>query len=380
MKKNYLILAAVIWGWGIMNPAATEAVEVSGLADFVARNTDKADFTNDTFKGFSNFHTSRIRLFFDDQLSDNSYVFVQILVNNYTVSLYGAYARFENVVPRYLNIQLGFLPTPVGTYAARTYSNINPLIGTPLVYNYHSALNPFAEIPVSSIDELIALRDTRSNLGLPIIYDACWNSGIELYGSINKFGYSVGALAGSVSKPLQEQRKVVPQGTTRLSYAFDPGLAMGVSGYYGPYLFGDGFSDSLRQGKPLSDYRNSGAGYDVYVARGLAEVYSEGFYSRWEYPSLPTIAAWSGYIEAKYKFLPGWYVAGRYDIFEPQEVPLSSGAKEKWDYAVRRVEFGLGYKVSRNVLTKLVNQINRLPEAEHLNNETIALQVSIDFR
>lgn len=380
--KRWLAIANILLAAGCILTASESAgsVNVGGLADFVAKNSGELDFTNDTFKGFSNFHTSRVRVFLDTEISKKSFFFVQFMVDNYVVSLYGAYARFEDIVQNYVNIQLGFLPTTVGTFAARTYSNVNPLIGTPLLYNHHTSLIPSDGAPIGNIDNLVSLKDTRSNRGLPIIYDACWNSGVEIYGSSGRFNYSVGVLAGSVTKPLQEQLKNVPQLTTHLSYAFHPGLNAGISGYYGPYLFKGGFSDTLAAGQSLNDFINSGLGYEFYAARGYLDIYSEAFYSQWQYPGLPHLSAFGGYIEAKYKFIPGWHVAARYDIFQPDRVKTSDGRSTRWDHEIHRYELGVGYRFSRNILTKLVTQLNRLPAAGHLNSDLYALQISIDFR
>ena len=66
----------------VVIPATVSAdVRVSGLADFVIRNSQEEDITNYTFRGYSNFHTMRTRLFFDGIVDDNTAFFAQVLIN-----------------------------------------------------------------------------------------------------------------------------------------------------------------------------------------------------------------------------------------------------------------------------------------------------------
>lgn len=356
-------------------------IQVSGLADIVYCNSDNDDVTNLTFRRFSNFHTTRVRLFFDGSVGENTDLFAQILIDNNTFQLYGAYARFSNLAGAYLNLNIGYIPSTVGSYAPRTYSDKNPLIGTPLLYNFHSALNPgdLSSNPV--VTDLLALRDARSPSGIPFIYDACWNTGLELYGSSGKLDYSLGLLTGSLGKPTQQQEKDIPQATVHFVYNFQPGLKAGVSAFLGPYMHDDMFPD---YGTPAytidpDDYLNGGIGYEFYWSGRHLEIYSETFYSYWEYPGLPKLKSSAGYIEAKYKFQPRWYAAARLGFVEPQDIEVSPGVNEKWDYPVKRYEIGLGYKPLRKATVKFVVQINRFDISDAFDSEIYAVQYSMPF-
>ncbi|MCH9024829.1 MAG: hypothetical protein IH931_05785, partial [candidate division Zixibacteria bacterium] len=123
--------------------SAFAQMQISGLSDILFKNAEESDVTNLTFLGFSNFHSLRTRLFFDGTIDRDVYFFAQILVDNFTgFQLYAAYARFQNLSGPKLNLQLGFIPTTIGSFAPRTYSDKNPLIGVPLLYNFHTALSP----------------------------------------------------------------------------------------------------------------------------------------------------------------------------------------------------------------------------------------------
>ena len=355
-------------------------MQISGLSDILFKNAEEKDVTNLTFLGFSNFHSLRTRLFFDGSIDRDVYFFAQILVDNLTgFQLYAAYARFQNLSGPKLNLQLGLIPTTIGSFAPRTYSDKNPLIGVPLLYNFHTAIDPRSLGSSGTLAELSAAKDARNRGGLPVIYDACWNTGIEIYGSAGNLDYSFGILSGSVSTPAAEQSKEIPQFTSHFVYNFGPGFKFGASAYYGPYLFDDifGEGDMLDNVSfKSSDFINAGIGYEFYFAKRYLEIYSEAFYSTWEYPGLPDLDLISGYFEFKYKFRPRWYIASRFGLSEPGEIETAPGISEKWDYPLKRYEFGLGYKALRKMTIKLVTQINRFDQIDAFDNELIALQIS----
>lgn len=376
----------VMIGMLLVTPTKAEVV-VSGLIDVVVKQSPKTDFSNETFFGFSNFHTLRARLFFDAALSDQTTAFVQVLTDRGNYQLYAAYARLQQPFGVPFNLHVGLIPAPVGTFAARAYSTTNPLIGVPLVYNYHSIFNPakgsssgYSSGAVqATIADLLADRTNRANATMPVIYDNCWNSGIELFGSAGKLDFSLGLLAGSLGYPSAEQPKDVPQVTTRLAWNFAPGLVVAANGFAGPYLWPGQYGGTLPAGKQYDDYLNYGGGYDLYIAKGQFEIYSELYHTSWQHPTLPTISIMSGYGEAKYTFAPGWYLAGRGDLFEPSKETTATGSQEHWDYPVRRVEVGIGHKLERTLLMKLVFQHNHLIGNNSLNHDLIALQTSVSF-
>lgn len=375
--KKYLLILLII---GLFVSNSNSETTVGGLFDIVFTNSDEADITNRTFRGFSNFHTSRTRIFFDSYINENMSAFAQILFDGNSTQLYGAYVNFSNLKGKSLNINLGLIPHPVGTFGPRTYSNKNPLIGNPLLYNMHTKIDPINSGALRSNDDFIAHDAVQPAMGMPIIYDACWNSGIDFFGYYKNLDYSLALVTGSLSKPTQEQKKNSPMATTHLSYNFSPGLIFGVSAYYGQYLYEGLFKDAMPAGKEPGDFLSSGIGYDFYFAKNRVEIYSEAFFSSWEYPYLSEkLNAITGYAEVKFTFYPSWYIAGRLDSYMPGELTNSSGQKVKWDTETSRYEFGIGHKPDRNVVIKLVVQFNRFDRKSSYDEDHFALQTSIMF-
>lgn len=364
------------------NPLMAQ-IEVSGHLDLVGKKYQKeTDYTNRTFAGQNNFSAVHSRLFFDARVSENTSVFVQIYSTAYGyIDLHGAYLRLEKLLGTSLNLQVGRIPNTIGTWGARTYSPVNPLIGVPLVWNHHTTLDPANLGSSPSLTNLLALRDSRTQGGMPILYDFCWNGGVELYGSFGKFDFSLAALSGSVTKPLVEQAKELPQGTAKLSLALSPGFIIGASGFYGPYLHEGNFpaNQIFDDGSTSKDYMNIGGGGDLYLAHGPFEIFSEAYYASWEYPNLPLLTAISGYAEAKYKFTTGWYAAGRFDLFEPGMVSVNN-QDVNWDYPLKRYEYGIGYKPNRNLTVKAVSQLNRFADKPEFDFDHYAVQFALEFR
>lgn len=359
-------------------PAARADAQLSGLADFVARNASEEDVTNRNFRPTSNLDMARVRLFVDATVADDTQFFLQFLVSNYSdVFLFGAYLRFQRIADSPVNLQLGLIPSTIGTWAERTYSDKNPLVGVPLAYNYHSVLQP-QSVAQHSVDDLIAQRTVRSNHGLPVLYDNCWNTGLEAYGEIGAVDWSLGVLTGSTTLPARQQEQKLPQGTGRIAWYAGPGLQIGMNGWAGPYLPHDA-EVTWEPGKTNDDYLNGGFGYDLYASLRYLEIHSEVFRTFWEHPELPTLHATAGYVEAKYKLRPRWYAAARFGFFEPDKVADSAGVERHWDYPVHRAEYGIGFKPMPRVTTKAVVQNNRFDGNSSLDEDHYIVQVSAGF-
>jgi hypothetical protein len=367
LRSASIVLPVLVAG---VSPAAAE-VKLSGLLDLLARNRQD-DVTNVTFRGTSNLNAVRGRAFLDASVSDRMDAFVQVQVDRYDdFFLYGAYVRVRDLGP--VGVQAGIIPWTVGNWGPRTYSDRNPLVGVPLVWNHHTSLNPRE---AQDLDALLAARDERTSSGLPVLYDNCWNVGAEAYGQAGAFDWSLGILAGSATLPTREQRKDVPQGTGRVAWWVTPSIALAADGWVGPYLFDD---LEAAQGVDPVDYLNAGFGGDFVATFRYLEIHSEMYRSLWEHPTLPDLWATAGYVEAKYKIVPAWYVAARAGFLEPDRVDLPAGGTAKWDHPVRRVEWGVGWSPARRVILKGVAQHVRFGGADALDRDHVMLQLSAGF-
>ena len=50
---------------------------------------------------------------------------------------------------------------------------------------------------------------------------------------------------------------------------------------------------------------------------------------------------------------------------------------QPWDYPLNRGEVGIGYKIDRAVIIKLVSQITRVPDNSNLDDNILAIQFHV---
>ena len=288
--------------------------------DLVIHNSNAKDYSNLNFHGGSNFNTLRTRITANGAVNDYLSFNGQLLsANGNTPFWFSAYAHLSKPDFPYLNVNLGLIPTPLGLFGHRTYADRNPLIGTPLIYNYHMNLNIYN--PQSTNSQLLSQRGQGFDLGsyygntvrgIPIIYDACWNTGINLFGSFKFLDYSVAALAGALAYPLVQIEVRNPNLTAQLVANPVMGVRAGVFGSWGPY-FAKSAEQYFPAGKTVDDFNQVLGGALAEVTLGHFESYNEVVLNAFEHPYLGYLKNNGFYSEVKYKFLPSWYAAIRYD-------------------------------------------------------------------
>ena len=186
----------------------------------------------------------------------------------------GAYLTFTPDPGRDLHLLAGKIPWAIGTWAPRTYSNRNPLVGAPLMYQYHSTLSWYA-IP-GNADALIAeagagqfgVGYAYGGFGMPLIDDSYWDVGVTITGSQRPLEYALGMTAGtpgwgSTGEDENSGKTVLG----RVGIAPLPGLRLGASAAYGPYLL-DALNPFLPAGKKATDYRQRLGMADVELLAG----------------------------------------------------------------------------------------------------------------
>ena len=99
-------------------------------------------------------------------------------------------------------------------------------------------------------------------------------------------------------------------------------------------------------------------GIDAEYSRDHWLVRGEAVWDQWQIPTLAdAMAASSGFLEGRYKILPGFFVAGRLDRLTFGRIATLSGSRT-WDAPVTRVETGAGFYIRRNFLAKSTYQHN----------------------
>ena len=368
---------------------ATE-FQVRGLLDVVMAEPGRAYEHNVLMRGDSPFDAYGLRMFADAQVNRRLQVFSQLVVRDATAPyLDGAYLMFTPSLDRDMHLLAGKIPWAIGTYAPRTYSNHNPLIGTPLMYQYHTTLVWYALPP--NADALLAIAGSGQyavnyygfgmSRGMALVDDSYWDMGATLNGSQRPLEYALSVTTGTPgwgNTTVDENHGKSVLG--RIGLAPLPGVRIGVSGAYGPYLV-SALNPDLPSGKSAEDYHQKLVMADLELLASHAEVRAEGAYNVWESPTVGNLKVSSAYAEFKYTLPFSTFLAGRWDVMRFGDILDSSGAAHPWDANVDRLEAGAGYRFTREAVGKLVYQHTKIDDADPRDQDLsmVAAQVSIAF-
>lgn len=363
-----------------------------GTLDLVAAERTQAFGLNQLERGDNPFDPYRVRLFAESQPNDRLQVLGQFVLDDAT-GLYvdGAYAIFTPSLDRDIHLMAGKLPWAVGTWAPRTYSNKNPLVASPLMYQHHTTLLWYDVVPTA--DQLLGTAGKGATgvnyfgfpegTGMPIVDDSYWDVGVTLAGSLRPLEFAIGGSSGAPSwGSTQRDDNSGKSILGRIGFAPSPGLRLGVSGSYGPYLL-QSLNAKLPAGKTVDDYAQKLVMADLEVLIGHAELRSEGASNFWETPDLGELSVRSAYAELKYLLDSGVYLAGRYDVERFGKIQSSSGAMLPWDWNTTRGEGGVGYRISRDATAKVAWQYTEFDNGvagwTKRHHSILAAQLSLGF-
>lgn len=370
--------------------AAAGPVQISGIIDVVAAEAGAGYETNRLTRGDSNFDAYGVRLFVNAEANPRFKIFSQIVYRDASSPYVdGAYVMFTPWAGRDAHLLAGKIPWPIGTWAPRTYSSRNPLIGIPLLYQYHSTALWY-DVPPDA-DVLIGAAGTGQGgvnyygftfgSGMPLVDDSYWDVGVTVVGSQRPLEYALGMVAGtpgwgSTSQDENGGKTVLG----RIGFAPVPALRVGVSGARGPYL-DRSVRSQLPAGAAIEDYHQQLAMADLEILVGHVELRAEAAHNVWESPWIGDLEVNGGYVEARVALPIGAFVAGRWDALRFGRILDSSGTLQPWDHDVTRIEGGAGYRFDRNVVAKLVVQRTSIEpqNAPAFRPTLIAAQLSVGF-
>lgn len=378
-----LVLAALA---AASAPAAT--LTAHGVIDVTASGRGDGFAANTLTRGDNPFDPYGVRMFVESQVNPQFAVFGQVVLHD-AVAPYvdGAYVMWTPRTDRDFHVMAGKVPWLIGTFAPRTYSDKNPLIGKPLLYQHHTSLVWFMAPP--SADALLASAGTGQAgvaylggavRGMPAVDDSWWDTGIMANGSLQPLEFSLGLTTGTPgwgNGGEDENRGKTTLG--RIGLAPTPWLRVGASGAYGPYLV-QGTSTPMPPNRRPEDYHQQIVMGDLEVLQGHAELRAEALANTWETPNLGNLKVRGGYLEGKFTLTAGLWAAARWDALRFSDIVGSAGVPQTWDQDQDRIETGLGLRWDRNVIVKSVFQRNFMhgPTTES-RADLYALQLTVVF-
>jgi hypothetical protein len=213
------------------------------------------------------------------------------------------------------------------------------------------------------------------------MYDACWPILAELSAVAGRFDLTIAGTAGAVSNPQRALRAPGWQALARVGAQPFVGLRVGVSAAHGPYI-GVAYDSTLvvspAPQRP-QDFDQTLFGYDVEYARGRVQLFSEGYWNRWNTAGVPSgLVVVSGYVEARLDVSAQWYVGGRLGGMDFSTIDVG-GAQESWDDDLWRSELAVGYRLARESLVRLGWQRWHYTSGIDPDQDVLAVQLSTVF-
>ena len=323
----------------------------------------------------------------------------------WTALPFAAYVRVRPWKDRPFDVQAGRIPPVFGAAGRRIYANDNVLIGYPLAWQYLTVLRSDA-VP-SSADELIYARSAgwRASYtvgspgyarGVPLTTAFRYDTGVQarIGAEHQRVSFAAALTAGTLSSPGARESNGGPQLSTRLAVRPATGLVVG-----GSFAEGRFFADDLAVPMPSGTGASYAYGTTVPIAGhydqqtwGADAEYSIGHFlaraelvsARWRLPAIgPTPIdepLWSTglTVEGRYRLAPGVTAAARVDRLSFSQLQ-GSYQTLPWDAPVTRVEAGVAWSATRNLIVRGSVQHNDRTRGRVRSSTLPALQVSLWF-
>jgi hypothetical protein len=346
-------------------PQAFERVTFGGELSAVAGRRDTLAFFNYTDYEHNALRIARLRLLAEWRVGRQVSVLGEIRTENgEDADLAALYVRWRPWAGKNLDIQIGRVPPVVGAFGRRSYGRDNPVVGSPLAYQYLTSLRPDA-LP-ATIDDLLRMRargwqpsfpigSQVKAPGIPLVSSARWDTGIEAHGQYGQVELAGAFTLGSPAEPVVRDTNDGREWSGRVAVHAPSGLTIGLSGARGQWI--DRSVLALVPEALRSNSEQSLVGLDVELMSGRWLVRAEGMRSVFQVPvtGAPTPAmslpAWSSFVEARYRVTPRWQLAARVERLGFGRVTGASAGSlpTPWDAQVDRVEAVLGVRLRRDL-------------------------------
>lgn len=255
---------------------------------------------------------------------------------------------------RRVAVRVGKFVTAFGAWVERHGSWDNPLISAPTLYEDMVTIRD--QIAPPDVDEFAGLRDAAENreTWVPVIWGPSYATGALISGDAGALDVTLEIKNAALSaRPdtwdAWDRGFDAPTVSGRLGWRPSPAWTLGVSGSHGAYLQKDA-RGSLPAGSSYDDFSQTTYGIDVSYERHLVQVWGELARTSFEVPRVGEVNALIGFVEARYKPAPRWWLAARWNASRFDDIP---GLERSWDRNLRRADFGVGFRASPHFQLKL---------------------------
>ncbi len=411
--RNLAVLSAISLGIIAAGPTILRAqLQWSGVYSFEAKigGSDSKSSLNTLPNGNPQLMVHQFQLFLESDITDHISVHAEI-GNNVaesfdlkTLEFQLAYVEFSDIAGHALNLALGKILTPFGTFARRQLPHDNPLISEPLYFTYPVSVSPaYGYLPGSTPGSVSSYGNK-----LMTMWTGGYTTGVEAFGDYLRgaMSYDFALTNAPISASLVDwntNKEPSIQGRVGLKPAI-----WGEGGFsfsYGPYLNAVASQTFIPENR-IDDYKQTTLGADAHVGFLYYEINAEYIYNTFDTPSFQLIDGAYGQsaqmiilpssedrslpsyelvVDAKAEtpFLTGFYVAARADILEFGKGSYKRSAPQQgsitWGNDVERYAGAIGYSITPDVRLKAEYNWMNIADYANLDLQVFALQLSATF-
>lgn len=339
------------------------------------------------------FASGRLSLFADVFLGKRIYGLIELRADrgeipsndSLEVRIEQAFLRYSLLPSKTLQIQIGKFVSPFGDFSQRHDSAADPFIRPPLLHEHRTMICP--GIAPGNNDGFINWKYRPEEFrptGAPIIWAVPYQVGAMLFGSAGKINFRAAVMNSAPSSdPVQWDLDLKQSWNYslvgHLGWHINPELTVGVSFNYGPYSLEEIEEDLEYEygygSSSINDYNQILWGFNVNYAKGRLALRAELMLDTWQVPNvIDDPKDISYYIEMMYKFLPGVYGAVRYNAIHFNKISYTDGSKAQWDFNVRRIQVGAGYRFNRKTEIKAEYMFNMMSGPVDPKDNLFAIQ------
>lgn len=393
---------------------ATAQIELNGSIDFEFSRggKDSRFITNGIASEFREPHFSinQLNLFAFAAISDEIFFDARLQfdtwgsgrLNNLRVTLANVSWIPED---KPVSLSVGRFISPFGLYPKRQLASDNLFVTPPLAYSYFVNVSERLGMNIGAGNTGTYTVDNSSDVGLTTVYFGGYNTGGLFNWTIveQTLNLELAAINAAVASPVDYTNLANAAGIARLSFQPWAFWRQGISASHGSFMQSDPLNTDFEK---LERFRQTVVATDLVLGYSYFELSGEFMFSRWNVPCwLPGVGFYTdpdgdltefdmenytGYADLKFEppFLTGSYVAVRYDIMRFQKFDSVGGEKKPWDHDVDAYAVALGYKLTRNVLFKVVyadqetdNKIPLLPGGMNYDPDDYSIRsiLSVSF-
>lgn len=278
-------------------------------------------------------------------------------------------------------LRIGKFSTALGGWVSRHRAVENPLISAPLLYEDMVTVTD-ATAP-ADVDAFVSRRDAPEikPAWLPVVWGPSYASGISFAASFGDFDMVIEAKNASIaSRPavwdaIDTGWNTDPIWTGRITWHPLPEFTAGISHSTGPYLRARA-EQSLPAGQSVDDFDQDTTAVDLTWERRRIQVWIEAMQSSFDVPRVGRVRMTGAFAEVRWKFAPQWWIGGRLNRSEFDDVPDLSVS---WDRDITRFDLGIGWRAGADLLLKAEYGRGAQAGRDVMGRDVFALQLVYGF-